>query len=83
MAYQGAVGWVEVEADDVADFVAEPRDTAQHEGLGARQMRSLEGAFRSRQAQSGQIREWKQFDGGDFQIRAMGSVAYKLALVEH
>ena len=25
--------------------------------------------------------EWKQFEGGRFQIRAMGSVAYKLALV--
>lgn len=25
--------------------------------------------------------EWQQFQGGDFEIRAMGSVAYKLALV--
>jgi myo-inositol-1(or 4)-monophosphatase len=25
--------------------------------------------------------EWKQFEGGEFQVRAMGSVAYKLALV--
>lgn len=25
--------------------------------------------------------EWKQFEGGDFQIRPMGSVAYKLGLV--
>jgi len=25
--------------------------------------------------------EWKQFEGGEFQVKAMGSVAYKLALV--
>jgi myo-inositol-1(or 4)-monophosphatase len=25
--------------------------------------------------------EWQQFEGGDYQIRPMGSVAYKLALV--
>lgn len=45
------------------------------------QRRSLEGASVLASRSEVKRGEWKQFDGGNLQIRAMGSVAYKLGLV--
>jgi len=47
----------------------------------ASQRASLDGAIVLASRSEVKRGEWKQFDGGPFQVRAMGSVAYKLALV--
>jgi myo-inositol-1(or 4)-monophosphatase len=45
------------------------------------QKKSLQGALILASRSEFKRGEWKQFEGGDFQIRPMGSVAYKLGLV--
>jgi myo-inositol-1(or 4)-monophosphatase len=45
------------------------------------QRNSLQGALILASRSEVKRGEWQQFQGGDFQIRPMGSVAYKLALV--
>jgi myo-inositol-1(or 4)-monophosphatase len=45
------------------------------------QRRTLEGALVLASRSEVKRGEWKQFDGAAFQVRPMGSVAYKLALV--
>ena len=47
----------------------------------ATRRRTLEGAVVLASRSEWQRGEWKQFDAADFQVRTVGSVAYKLALV--
>jgi myo-inositol-1(or 4)-monophosphatase len=47
----------------------------------ATQRASLDGALVLASRSEVKRGEWKQFDGGPFKVQAMGSVAYKLALV--
>jgi myo-inositol-1(or 4)-monophosphatase len=48
---------------------------------GASQRASLKGALVLASRNEVERREWKQFENAPFRVRAMGSVAYKLALV--
>lgn len=64
-------------------FVGSLQSGVTYNGKPARpsQRKSLDGAVILASRSEMKRGEWKQFEGGNFKIRPMGSVAYKLALV--